>query len=372
MVVGIIGAGPAGCYTAEHLRWDKAIVFEKKPLSGTPVQCTGIVTKSILKQIDTLPDSVCINNITRFQIHSPSKETCIVPLTKPDIILNRTAFDRHLAKRASQKHPIKYNHALVGWKEKKDTANRSEDNPQGKSYTLKFANGATHHVDKIIGADGPMSPVARHANVYGQRSFVTGFQVRAEIKQPEQAFDPETTQVFLGKGEFAYIVPENKRIARIGILGKSSDELRREFQSLCKGYRPLEHQHGICPMYDPKLPIQNDTVALVGDAAMQVKATTYGGIIYGMTAAQLLGKSWSKYQERCKRAFGRDLWLSNRIRGALNKLTQKDYTDMVRIVKNGPVQNILSSSDRNYPTRFLLKLLLHEPRLWKYGFKVLF
>jgi flavin-dependent dehydrogenase len=54
-------------------------------------------------------------------------------------------------------------------------------------------------------------------------------------------------------------------------------------------------------------------VALVGDAAGQVKATTGGGIIYGCLCAETLsrtiadGKPLSEYEKRWRSAYGKDL-----------------------------------------------------------------
>jgi len=73
---------------------------------------------------------------------------------------------------------------------------------------------------------------------------------------------------------------------------------------------------------------------LIGDAAVQVKATTFGGIVHGLMAAECLAEAISKnksYTHICQKKVSRDLWLSLRIRKALNKMNARDYNRLIRI-----------------------------------------
>ena len=103
----------------------------------------------------------------------------------------------------------------------------------------------------------------------------------------------------------------------------------------------------------------------MGDAALQVKATTGGGIIQGIMAAKALADAIEKnksYESEWKKVLGKDLWLHLFIRRMMNKFSDQDYDYMLSLVKQQRVKNILESFDRDYPTRFLLKLGITEPR----------
>ena len=74
-------------------------------------------------------------------------------------------------------------------------------------------------------------------------------------------------------------------------------------------------------MYNPKQVMQKDNIALIGDAATQVKATTYGGIIYGLISAMYIGERWDDYEKRFRSKLGKDLWVSLKMRNVLNKFS---------------------------------------------------
>ena len=56
----------------------------------------------------------------------------------------------------------------------------------------------------------------------------------------------------------------------------------------------IEYQAGLIPVYNPRQKAQKENILLIGDAAAQVKATTGGGIIQGLTAAECAANSISE------------------------------------------------------------------------------
>ncbi len=361
MTLGIIGAGPAGSFLGAKIGWDKSIIFDGKPKIGSPIQCTGIITDSIYRVIDEIPDNVIVNHIDTFRIFAPDGKSIDVDLDKENIILHRGKFDQHIAKLAKDNGtPIKLNHQLKGWKKKNN------------KYRLLFTNGKHHDVDYLVGADGPHSIVAKKANMYGEREILPGIQARVRIKKQSQKFDKNVTQILFGLGEFSWIVPESSTIARIGIIGKNTKHfnLKKAFDNLAEPYKHLEYQSGQIPMYNPKQKLQQDNIALIGDAATQVKATTYGGITYGMLSATYLGDQWEGYEKKFNSKLGKDLWISLKMREVLNKFSEKECDELLEIFRKEGNKEILEKMDRNFPSKFILKLLMKETKLWKYGFKL--
>ena len=103
----------------------------------------------------------------------------------------------------------------------------------------------------------------------------------------------------------------------------------------------------------------------MGDAATQVKATTGGGIIPSLLASKILVDSIIKnkdYKKELKKTIGKDLFISLKIRGILNKLSDKDYDYLIKLFKNKKIKNIIEQYDREFPSKFIMKLLITEPR----------
>jgi flavin-dependent dehydrogenase len=106
-------------------------------------------------------------------------------------------------------------------------------------------------------------------------------------------------------------------------------------------------------------------VYLVGDAAGQVKATTGGGIIQAMTAAQALADSIinkKNYELEWRKRLGKDLWIHLQMRKIMDKFNDKDWQYLIRLFSKKRNKAILEKYDRDYPSRFVFKLLLSEPR----------
>ena len=357
-MIGVIGAGPAGSFAAYQLakKGYDVKLFEEHHYIGKPVQCTGIVTDGI-KEIFTPKKETIVNTIERVKVHT-AKESCEIKLRRPDIILDRTAFDQSIAHMAQDAGA----EVLMGCRftnlEKKEKEIKIDIQHTKKNEKKSYG------VTQLIGADGPNAQVAKSAGIFGDRVFYYGAQ--ATIKGN---FDPQCYEVYLGNvcpNFFAWVVPENEHMARAGLA--TLEKPHQYFQSFLKKLNSptvCECQGGLIPLYDPKLKTEKENIFLVGDAALQVKATTGGGIIQGIMAAKALADAIEKnksYESEWKKVLGKDLWLHLFIRRMMNKFSDQDYDYMLSLVKQQRVKNILESFDRDYPTRFLLKLGITEPR----------
>ena len=124
-------------------------------------------------------------------------------------------------------------------------------------------------------------------------------------------------------------------------------------------------ESGLIPLYNPKKIIQKDNVYLIGDAATQVKATTGGGIIPSLKAAQTLCDcivNSKNYNKEFKKQSGRELSLHLRIRNILNKFSDKDYDSLLNLMSQEKEKKILKKYDRDTPIPLVTNLLLKEPR----------
>jgi flavin-dependent dehydrogenase len=228
--------------------------------------------------------------------------------------------------------------------------------------------------DYLIGADGPDSAVRKYVDKKHKISHLVGVQARARLRNRGDAFE-----VFLDKapGFFAWVVPENKSIVRIGLAAKEKPNYYfKEFLKSRKinDKQIIELQGGLIPLYNPRLKVQKENIYLVGDAASQVKASTGGGIIPGLVAAQCLSLSILynlNYTKLLKKKLRRKLWLHLKLRKMLNKLSEKDLSNLTKLCNQAKVKTILKNIDRDKPAKLLLSLALKEPRFLLFGLKTI-
>jgi digeranylgeranylglycerophospholipid reductase len=356
-MIAVIGAGPAGCYYASRVSHDEVHIFEEHDEVGTPVACTGIVTDSVCGVIGEIPSPLVISTITRFKLVAPSGSCLYVNLDKVNHVLDRAAFDRHMRDQAlANGATIHHGERFLGYE------------PRGKRYLVRTTRD-TYLADMIVGADGPQSTVARAAGLYGNRRFVRGWQSRCEYDGLEEG----VSEIRLTLGEFSWIVPETDRMARVGVIGPDTPELARDFRELMGDAETLEDQSGLIPVFDPRQQVRKpgENIFLLGDAATHVKATTYGGIIYGLIAAQYLAEDPATFVQRLNGKVRTDLWLSLRMRDLMNRMTEPQANELIDIFEKQENRQIIERHDRDFPSKFIVRLLMKETRLWKLGFSLL-
>lgn len=351
-MISIIGAGPVGSYAAYLLSKENQEVnlFEDHSEIGRPVQCTGIVTSSI-RDIIPVNNKFLVNKIDNVEVFSPNKKSIELKLKNPNLILDRVKFDKHLAEKAEDAGAKLYlNHKFIDFK---------------KPYAI-FENKKTYKTDILVGADGPLSRVARSTGLYGKREFVIGLQARINSK-----FEKNLVKFYLNENYFGWVVPESSDIGRIGIATKSNakDHFDSFLKSLDKKYKTKEYQSGLMPIYDPSISTFKDGVYLVGDAATMVKPTTYGGIVQGLMAAEELSKAIINnldYNSLWRARIGKELSYGLMIRKVMDNFSQKDYDELLELLNKSNIKKILSNIDRDFPSKILFKIALKQPKLLKF------
>ncbi|MFQ5475020.1 MAG: geranylgeranyl reductase family protein, partial [Candidatus Nanoarchaeia archaeon] len=343
-MISVIGAGPAGCFYSSKAK-DDVRIFEEHPEVGKPVACTGILTDSV-RQVTPIKRDLIVSKIRKFKIVSPDGRSIYIDLKKTDLVIDRARFDQHLMALAINKGArLHLGERFLGYRKK------------GKSYMIK-TNKGSYETDMIVGADGPRSPVAKAADIYEKRQFIKGWQARCRCRDLEEG----VTTIHLNLGEFSWIVPEDDKIARVGVLGANSPKLRRDYARLTGKNKILEDQSGIIPLYNPKQKLRKgrENVFLIGDAATQVKATTYGGIIYGLIAGSYLAENKDTYVKSWNKKLAKDLWVSLKMRTMMNRMSEKQSNELLEIFKKKHNLDVLSRYSRDFPSKILVQLLMKE------------
>jgi flavin-dependent dehydrogenase len=174
----------------------------------------------------------------------------------------------------------------------------------------------------IIGADGPLSTVAR-AFDFDDLSYAIAYQ-RELIGNKE--FE-NVIKVYFFRNSFGYVIP-NFRRKIVGIVffkGPKRDFAERFFNSVRgENEREIENFSAVIPIKMRKeisKRLGERRIHLTGDAAGIVKSTSGGGIYYGCLYSYYLGKYFYD-EEKLKKAeldIRRRLRLHELLRGVLNK-----------------------------------------------------
>lgn len=356
-MISIIGAGPVGSYCAYLLskKGFKVHLFEEHPKAGLPIQCTGIVTKNIFNYVPKSREFI-INHFNSVQAVSPDNSYSEIPLN--EYLLDRTKFDNFLLNKAVDAGAkIHFSHRFIGIKNNKAIF-KTKDGLVGCSYKY------------LIGADGPLSKVAKSAGIYNNREFFIGMQAVVRGN-----FGPHTFTTFFGNkispGFFAWVVPESSTTARVGLATKNNTNYY--FQNFINAlhFQPVEYQGGLIPIYNSKQLVQKNNICLIGDAAGLVKSTTGGGLVPGLESAKILAKCVSNNKinnyPRAIKKLRFQLYLHNLLRNTLDNFSDTDYTQLIKQMKKPSVQKILQDENRDFPVKLLLKLLIANPSFLKYG-----
>jgi geranylgeranyl reductase family protein len=354
MRIDIIGAGPIGGQTAyllakkgfdTHLHEDHATI-------GKPIQCTGLMTVSLNHLIQPKKEFL-VNETEHIELIAPDNSK--LTLKAKEYIVDRHLFDTHFVNKATNAGATLHTHQRFTGIENSQLIFKDTKNNTIKRIKKNI----------LIGADGANSIVAKLLNPEKKRAYCVGIQARVR-----GTFDPEKYTVYfnnaISPGFFAWIVPESHTIARVGLKGTNTNF--ETFLSKHK-FKRIEMQAGPIPIYNPKYTTERDNTYIVGDAATHVKATTAGGLIPGLKAAQCLADAIENhdcYEKRWRKAIGRDLWLHLKLRTILNKFTDDDWNKLIHLLSQKHVRPILEKHDREHPWK-LLKAVVKEPRLVQFA-----
>ncbi len=292
MKILIVGAGPIGCYVGRLLALAgfDVLLYDKRESLLREKCCTGLVTRRVFEFVDVEP----------FVLNKFSKAGLICgdlssSLRVDDYLIDRKRFDFFMLREAVDAGArIFLRHEFVSVKD-------------GKAVFLNKGKLVSYAFDCLIGADGVNSGVAKMLGIKRRFFYALQGKVLGEFNLNEY-------KVYFGDFApdfFGWIVPENSRIARIGMATRC--DLRRRFRKFLSavGYEIddlTKLKFGTIPIYAGQrceFEIgKGKKVYLVGDAACQVKNTTGGGIVPGLWAGRMLvravkeGKGYEKTLKR--------------------------------------------------------------------------
>jgi len=375
--VVVVGAGPTGSTAARYaaMAGAKVLIIEEHASIGSPVECTGLLSTRAVSECDVRPeDDFVLNSVRGAFVHSPNG-TCL-PIdgkrTKAYVV-SRKIFDRHLVSLAVDTGAELMLKGRVTGIQQKDGIQLLSVIHMGKMITVRSKI--------IIGADGVKSNVARYTGLGKVDRILSGVQIEAVYSSSDTDF----VELFVGSqapGFFAWTVPVNERISRIGLAVEPGNE-HNAINYLRNIVNKNEHLAGNCTnnMLDlvvggiPIGPLKrtySDGVLIAGDAAGQIKPTSGGGVYTGAVCAKIAGQvaaeavseenvsanRLEEYESRWKAALGRELRTGMRIHDFIGGLTDKELDDLIGSMNNNAILELITKyGDMDHPSILIKKLL---------------
>lgn len=366
--VTVIGAGPAGLLTARHLAeqgWNVRVIEEHASV-GKPVQCAGLISKSgtFINKL-SIKESI-VNEIQGARIYAPDGECLSIHKYETvAYVIDRELFDRECLKEAEKLGvEVRKNCKLIDLRS--DTA-FVQQNERGEMIKAKV----------FVGADGVNSKVRSAIGMHmPSESFVNCHQIRAK-----GSFDRDFVELHFGsfaQNFFAWVIPEGKNNARIGVgtsLKKNAKQCLEEFLKK-KGIEveKTDETAGLIPIGQPLKEVSKANTLLVGDAAFHTKATTGGGIITGSIGARLAaecitehlrsGRPLKDYDRAVARELNKDLLIHWKVRKFLNSQSDDSLNRLFAKLKKAKIEQFLEKyGNMDQPSLFAGKLLAN-PKTW--------
>jgi len=359
--IPIIGASISGLYTAIGLARQGlgCTVFDRRGKNFE--KRTLIVTPEVLNFIK-IPDEIILNRIFRFELYSKRARTTI-ELEKPDIVFERSAFEGYLERLATSEGV-----EILRERELQGVFN------DGKEWVIELKSVGSDRKDhlkinRIIGADGVCSKVAGSLGLSHKKVNL----VQARVKLPK-GHKRDTTRVWFDKrftDYFIWLIPDSKDTGVCGLCLEGKDAKER-LDAFIKelDLEVLEYEAGFAacylPSFYPEISVDGMKAYLVGDAGLQVKMSTVGGVFAGLWGAYAVSKSLAKGIpfKTLYKDLKRELDVHFYIRKTLSSMDESDYDRLIQKVSVN-LKDVLYSMPRDKARSLVFKMLIKEPYvLW--------
>ncbi len=367
--VVVVGAGPVGSFAAQHLakKGLNVTVYEEHPMVGVPSHCAGHISIRSLRNLGfyPLPDGVAENTFCAANFYSPAGTKFTLHLNCPvTVALNRARFDQYLAKQAEA--------AGVGYMLGSRVQSLIMSNGSVKGVKIN-RDGVEEQVNSkiVIDAEGISSKLLRQTGLPTLNPKALVYAVEAEMDNVKNV-ELNAVEVYFGKayapGFYGWLIPRLDGTAKVGLAtnkGDPREHLTRLMtkhpvasKQLAKAKIETVGYHAIS-LAGPIQQAYTNGFLAVGDCASQVKPTTGGGVIFGLTAAKevaevashaiargnVSSKALHAYQKRCDDLFRFDFRVMLRLRRFLDSLSDERLDEMLRVCDKLGVDKALNSVD---------------------------
>ncbi len=344
--VVVIGAGPVGSYVSGKLssKGFRVLLLDRKKSPGRRA-CTGVIGSEAFEAFP-LPGESVLGDVRFISVFSPSGIRLDHSTEKPmAYVVDRLSFDVGMLEWA-----LRMGVRFMGGVEviglRKEMGGVEVICLQGgffKSFQSRLVVVASGCGGRLISSLG----VGRYPGI------VMGIQ-RVDLMK-----DVDGVEVYFGRkiapGGFAWLVPLGDGRVRVGLVSRAGGSFLLEgftsFPSVSERLVENCSPAVSAPIPMGPLPVTyGNGFLVVGEAAGQVKATTYGGVFYGLICGDCAidtvisafdsgrfdGAFLSSYQSAWKDKIGSELEFGSKLRDVALRLSDRDIDRIfLAFSKNG-------------------------------------
>ncbi|MGQ9640775.1 MAG: NAD(P)/FAD-dependent oxidoreductase [Candidatus Bathycorpusculaceae bacterium] len=386
----IVGGGPCGSFAALNLAKlgaKEVTVLEEHSEIGVPCHCAGHLSIKSLKRLGLypLPEKIVENILYGAVVYSPSGKSFSVRFSSPvTCAVNRVFFDKYVAYLAETAGVRYYLDSRVESLIVENDFVKGVNVKQNGRFEKKYSSKV------VVDAEGAFSRILRQTGLSAFNRNMLVYGVQAEIEGAKDV-ESDVVEIYLGNryapGFFAWLIPKRNGTAKVGLAAKTGNPKRLLEKLMFKhpaASKKLRAAKIFRMTFHPLTlggPIEkaySNGFLAVGDAASQVKPTTGGGVIFGLTcarvAAEIVYEALQKgdfsaqflscYQKRFIEILGFDFSVMLWIRRLLNRLSDKQLDDIISFCTSFNLEKAVGSfGDIDFQGQALLKSL-KDPRLF--------
>ncbi|MEM1586074.1 MAG: NAD(P)/FAD-dependent oxidoreductase [Candidatus Bathyarchaeia archaeon] len=390
--IAVIGAGPSGLIAAREAsqRGLRVTVLEEHGEIGLPCHCAGLLSISGLNSIGAPCSGAYVLNMVRgARFFSPSNISLTFEWKKPlACIVDRHLFDLFLAEQAHKSG------SLIELKSRVHGVKRD-----GDKWLLEIGGRRRVRAKLLIDAEGAMPKIPRMVGIktHDAKKLLKGMQADLHVSDINQ----DHVEVHLGRelapGFFAWVIPLNDEVARVGLACNASDVRSRLLKFVKKRFgvssqgkiESLKYYSGLVITCGPIRRTYGDGILVVGDSAGHTKPITGGGVIFGGMCAKVAGKVASRaimnnkiegiflkrYEEEWRFKIGKEIKMALLVRKILDNLPDRDLDKIFSIAIKEEIQSdiVAGECDMDYQATTIIRAL--KGRILKFMpiiFKALF
>ncbi len=380
----VVGGGPAGSSFAFELakRGVGVTIFEEHSEVGYPAHCAGHLSIRGLRDLDLypLPAGIVENIFSAANFYSPTGTKFGVKLDQPvTCTVNRALFDKFIVDKAvAAGAQLKLSHRVHSLYVNDHRVNGVELTKGRQAEKERIA------CDLVVDAEGISSRLVRQARLRTLDPEGLVFAVEAEMDGVVEVAE-HAVEVYFGKdyapGFYGWLIPKMDGTAKVGLATKRGnpkvflDRLIRRHPVASRQLRKARVRnmafHAIT-LGGPIPQVYSDGFLALGDCASQVKPTTGGGVIFGITCAKLAAETaWEaieknnfskdvlkSYQKRCGKLLGFDVQVMLKIRKTANSFSDKTIDRAIWLASRVGLDSALHDIDEiDFQGRTLLRIL---------------
>jgi len=307
--LAVVGAGPAGSRLARNFaeRGYDVIVFERGEV-GPPLACSGHVSGDVWEFLpDGARENLVGNEIRGARFHVGDSTYEFYKNETVSYAIDRVGMDKTLAHEAQR----------VGAGVREETPVVGVEEGDG-AVAVRTEDGE-HEAKLVAGCDGPRSTVRDEVGLEEPDELLQG--VLGFSDAPNEEPNADLVDVYVDIPDFfGWRIPRGDCV-EYGAASSGSPREHLEtvadidmdgFDRICAGQIPI----------GPPCSTTTERTFLVGDAAGQTKPYTGGGIVYGMTAADIAAsvvepdspRTLGEYERGWRDELGREIYLGHKIR----------------------------------------------------------